>query len=131
MFENYPIQVDLNIRGEEQFQEILVRLKEVYESGGTPGLFETIIGNLHNAFGRNRNELPINESIESWCDLFSGLFRPITIAPIQLELILHYLIDFHPGIIQRHGDSYMMMERELTYNHRFIFEHIALNVLDI
>tara|TARA_R100000935_G_scaffold21876_4_gene40469 strand:- start:17932 stop:18321 length:390 start_codon:yes stop_codon:yes gene_type:complete len=129
MFENYPIKLIIQERNEEDLNERLSRLKSIFSAGVNSSMFKGIISNLHNN-QQQRPETWNKKNLDEWV-IFLNPYLTKNVNENQLKLLFDYLVTYHSSVIKKNGEKYDMVVKSLSYNDKFLLEHLALKVLDI
>ncbi|TYB79179.1 hypothetical protein [Bizionia myxarmorum] len=130
MFRNYPIELNLDIKNEEELRMRIISLREIFDSGVNETVFKAIVSNLHN----NQQQSSANwnkKTKEEWVNFLTPFIGGRTLNIVQLDLLFNYLITYHSGIIHNNGGTFAMTIHRLNYDGRFLFEFIALHAMDV
>lgn len=131
MYRNQSLSVEVIIQNENEFEERLESIKQLFESGITLDKFELLVTNLSNGEqGRKPNE---SKSLPEWKTMFDDVNNGEEISEIEIQNFFYYIQKYYTMMIRENGKgSYQSLNREnIRLKDGFVLEYIIYKTLEL
>jgi len=131
MYNNYPLQIPIEVHNEEELEERLVAIKELKNEGISFEKFKLMVTNLSNGEpGRKPNE---SKQLPDWKVMYDRVNIGDEIAEGEIKILFEYLRRYHTMMIRSDGKgSYASSNRRnITLEEGFQLEYIVYKTLEL